>query len=183
MITAKIVAKSKKRKGQGHGSGKVKTGGRGYKGQNARNPLSIGHAHYEGGQRPLTKRLPYLRGKGNAKVSLKPYLLSLSALSKLPAGTEVDKEFLVKQKIISRKTPVKILGGGELSIALTIKVPATKSAVQTIIKAGGKYEFGLEAKDEIVGKEPEKKVDEKPKTVKNSTKADKKKPPKQTKNN
>ncbi len=147
MTTVKIVTKSKKRKGQGHGSGKVKTGGRGYKGQNARNPLSIRHSHYEGGQRPLTKRLPYLRGKGNAKVSTKAYLISLTALSNFPAGTIIDEEFLVKSKIISRKTPVKILSNGELSVALTVRISATKSAVEAIVKAGGVYEFGVAEKE------------------------------------
>ncbi len=170
MTTVKIVTRSKKRKGQGHGSGKVKTGGRGYKGQNARNPLSIGHSHYEGGQRPLTKRLPYLRGKGNAKVSTKPYLLSLSALSKFAAGTVVDIELLVKSKLISRNQPVKILSNGKLNVALTIKVPAAKSAIEAIKKAGGSYEITSEASAEANLVKAEEKIDEKPETGKNSTK-------------
>ncbi len=171
MTTVKIVTKSKKRKGQGHGSGKVKTGGRGYKGQNARNPLTIRHSHYEGGQRPLTKRLPYLRGKGNAPVSLKPYLLSLTALSKYPAGTVIDKEFLVKEKIITLKQQVKILSNGKLNIALTVKVPATKTAVIAITKAGGVYEpKTVEVKEVDANIE----VDETVKTDKNSTKGEKK---------
>ncbi len=169
MTTVKIVTKSKKRKGQGHGSGKVKTGGRGYKGQNARNPLSIGHSHYEGGQRPLTKRLPYLRGKGNAKVSVKPYLLSLTALSKLAAGTVVDIEFLVKSKLINRNQSVKILNNGKLDKALTVRVPAAKNAIEAIKKAGGTYEVITEKAIESESPVAEEKVDEKPKTDKNAT--------------
>ena len=178
MTTVRIVTKSKKRKGQGHGSGKVKTGGRGYKGQNARNPLTIRHSHYEGGQRPLTKRLPYLRGKGNAPVSLKPYLISLTALSKYPAGTVIDKEFLVKEKIITRKQQVKILSNGKLTVSLTIKVPATKTAIVAITKAGGIYEPKTIEVKEI---EPKVEVDETAKTDKNSTKGEKKTSPKKKK--
>lgn len=140
MNSIKIVTRSKKRKGQGHGSGKVKTGGRGYKGQNARNPLSIRHSHYEGGQRPLTKRLPYLRGKGNAGVTAKPYVLSLSALSKFPSGTIIDINYLVKSKIISKKQPVKVLANGVLTVSLIVRIPAAKSAITAITKAGGKFE-------------------------------------------
>lgn len=178
MTTVRIVTKSKKRKGQGHGSGKVKTGGRGYKGQNARNPLTIRHSHYEGGQRPLTKRLPYLRGKGNAPVSLKPYLISLTALSKYPAGTVIDKEFLVKEKIITRKQQVKILSNGKLTVSLTVRVPATKTAIDAITKAGGIYEPKTAEVNEI---EPKVEVDETDKTDKNSTKGKKKTSPKKKK--
>ena len=178
MTTVRIVTKSKKRKGQGHGSGKVKTGGRGYKGQNDRNPLTIRHSHYEGGQRPLTKRLPYLRGKGNTPVSLKPYLISLTALSKYPVGTVIDKEFLVKEKIITRKQQVKILSNGKLTVSLTVKVPATKTAIIAITKAGGIYEpKTVEVKDI----EPKVEVDETTKTDKNSTKGEKKTSPKKKK--
>ncbi len=180
MRIVKIVSRSKKRKGQGHGSGKVKTGGRGTKGQNARNPLSIRHSHYEGGQRPLTKRLPYLRGKGNAKVSRKPYLLSLTALSKFPIGTEVDKEFLVKENFVTRKMPVKILGNGQLTVALTVKVLATKSAVAAIIKAGGKYEYiSKEVTTEPIEQESLKTAEEKPVKVVKKTVVEK--PAKQVK--
>ena len=178
MTTVRIVTKSKKRKGQGHGSGKVKTGGRGYKGQNARNPLTIRHSHYEGGQRPLTKRLPYLRGKGNAPVSLKPYLISLTALSKYPAGTVIDKEFLVKEKIITRKQQVKILLNGKLTVSLTVRVPATKTAIVAITKAGGIYQPKT-VEVEVV--EPKVEVDETDKTDKNSTKGKKKTSPKKKK--
>ncbi len=178
MTTVRIVTKSKKRKGQGHGSGKVKTGGRGYKGQHARNPLTIRHSHYEGGQRPLTKRLPYLRGKGNAPVSLKPYLISLTALSKYAAGTVIDKEFLVKEKIITRKQQVKILSNGKLTVSLTVKVPATKSAIVAITKAGGIYEPKTAEVKEV---EPKVEVDETVKTDKNSTKGEKKTSPKKKK--
>lgn len=168
MTTVKIVTKSKKRKGQGHGSGKVKTGGRGYKGQNARNPLSIHHSHYEGGQRPLTKRLPYLRGKGNLKSKPKPYLLSLTALSKLPAKTVVDEKFLVQSKIISANRSVKIVSNGTLNVSLVIKVPATKTAVLAITKSGGSYEYA-KTKPDLIAEEvstPAPEAEEKNKTAK-----------------
>lgn len=65
----KIVHRSKKRIGRGHGSGKVKTAGRGSKGQKARGKIPAG---FEGGQLPLIKRLPLLRGKGK-NISRKPH--------------------------------------------------------------------------------------------------------------
>jgi large subunit ribosomal protein L15 len=62
---AKITTKPKRRLGQGHGSGRVKTSGRGTKGQNARSNRSLS---FEGGALPLIKRLPFRRGKGKNKV-------------------------------------------------------------------------------------------------------------------
>ena len=138
----KTIKKNNKRVGRGPGSGKGKTAGRGTKGQKARAGLSVRHPHYEGGQRPLFKRLPYRRGKGNAKITKKPIIVNLAALNLIPAGDKVNLEALVKFKIVDNKDAqvfgVKILGDGKLSKALTVEVPISKSAAQKVQKAGGK---------------------------------------------
>lgn len=139
----KITARSAKRLGRGQGSGKGKTSGRGTKGQNARGKLSITHPHFEGGQRILFKRLPYRRGKGNAKISKKPIVVNFSALNLLPPTvTRVDLAILIKYKIVkeedAKKYGIKILGSGQLSKSLTIDLPISKKALSKITKPTSK---------------------------------------------
>lgn len=140
----KVKSKSAKRVGRGAGSGHGKTSGRGQKGQNARSKLSITHSHFEGGQRPLIKRLPYRRGKGNSPMSKKPYPINVGELSVFKSGAVVDIESLIKVDLVTKsrayKTGVKILGVGEIKIPLTIKVQFSKSAKEKIEKAKGKVE-------------------------------------------
>lgn len=138
----KVTKRSKKRLGQGHGSGKVKTSGRGTKGQHARNKVPT---HFEGGALPLTKRLPYLRGKGrNKSFRPSPLIVNVKYLNNLPKNTIVDIDSLIKNKIVkdvdAKKYGVKILGDGEVSQTLTIKLPISKSAAKKVEKAGGKIE-------------------------------------------
>lgn len=132
------VTKSKKRLGQGHGSGRVKTSGRGTKGQNARSKRPI---QFEGGALPLTKRLPFLRGKDrNKPISPKFIIVNLDDINKLPAKTIVTLEVLVKHGLISKDAVtkgVKVLGGGSVDKEYTVKIPLSKSASDKIIKAGG----------------------------------------------
>src|SRR3989344_5364149 len=132
----KIKKFSKKRIGRGPGSGKGKTSGRGTKGQKARGKVSLMHPHFEGGQRPLFKRLPYRRGKGNKRVSKKPLVINLVALNILPEGSTVDIETLVKYKIVkaddAKVYGVKILGDGKLTKTLRINVPISKKAAEKI---------------------------------------------------
>src|SRR3989338_2820732 len=91
----KTIKKNNKRVGRGPGSGKGKPADRGTKGQKARGGLSVRHPHYEGGQRPLLKRLPYRRGKGNAKITKKPIIVNLEALNLIPSGEKVNLGSLV----------------------------------------------------------------------------------------
>lgn len=138
----KIKSKRKKRVGQGHGSGRGKTAGRGTKGQKARNDVPL---DFEGGALPLIKRLPFLRGKGrNKSFKPSPLILNLDRLNGLPKGSVVDMETLAKHKLVELKAAkengVKILGNGELQVALTVKVPVSKSASAKIEKAGGTIE-------------------------------------------
>jgi large subunit ribosomal protein L15 len=133
----KLVIKSKKRLGRGHGSGRVKTSGRGTKGQNARGHVRMG---FEGGQLPLTKRLPLLRGKKRNKSMVdKPMLLYVGNLDKFPASATIDKQFLIKHKIIeSVTTRVKVVGDAKLDHAHIVQVPCSAQSTSAITKAGGK---------------------------------------------
>jgi len=137
-----ITTKGKRRLGQGHGSGRVKTAGRGTKGQKARYDIPL---DFEGGALPLIKRLPFLRGKDrNHSIHPETVAINVSSLNGLPAKTEITLENLVKLHVIDKseafKRGVKILGNGDLNVALLVKVPVSKSAEQKIIKAGGSIE-------------------------------------------
>lgn len=136
---ATIVKKELRRKGQGHGSGRGKTAGRGTKGQKARNKVAIS---FEGGALPLIKRMPFRRGKDkNNALRAKPLILNLDVLNALPKGTVVDMVVLAKHNIIAdadvMNVKVKILGDGTLTHPLTIKLPVSKAAKTKIEKAGG----------------------------------------------
>jgi len=135
----KIKAKSKKRVGQGHVSGRVKTSGRGTKGQKARNTVAI---YFEGGALPLTKRLPFLRGKNrNKSLRPTPVIVNVAALNIFSKGDTVTVESLAQKGIVAldavKVQGVKILGDGELGVSLTVSLPVSKGAAEKIQKAGG----------------------------------------------
>ena len=133
----KLVTKPKKRLGRGIGSGKGKTAGRGSKGQKARGKIPATFT----GTPALYKKLPLRRGLGNPKISTKPVLVSLSALDVFEKKSVVDIQKLIDKGIIKSedaKFGVKILSNGEISKALTIKLPTSKAAKEKIEKVGGK---------------------------------------------
>jgi large subunit ribosomal protein L15 len=142
-----IKTKKKRRIGLGHGSGRGKTAGRGTKGQKARGKVPL---DFEGGALPLIKRLPFLRGKGK-NYSLKPkiLILNVSALNLLPKNATVDIETLAKHRIVpleeAKAYGVKILGDGELQVALTVKLSVSKGAAEKIKKAGGTVDSGVKS--------------------------------------
>lgn len=136
------VSRGKRRFGLGHGSGRGKTSGRGSKGQNARGKVALS---FEGGALPLIKRLPFRRGKDkNKSFKKKPITLNIKVLNLLEGVTTVDVESLIAAKIVdaqeARVYGVKILGDGELTKALTVKLPVSAGAAQKIEKAGGRVE-------------------------------------------
>jgi large subunit ribosomal protein L15 len=136
----KITTKAKKRVGQGHGSGRGKTSGRGTKGQLARHKSRL---DFDGDANPLIRRLPFLRGKGrNKSLQAKSLIINLSALNVFSDGAVVDVDTLAKHRLIKteniKKHKIKILGDGELKKSLTIKLPISKNAAKKIEKAGGK---------------------------------------------
>ncbi|PWM36382.1 MAG: 50S ribosomal protein L15 [Clostridiales bacterium] len=127
------------RKGRGAGSGNGKTAGKGHKGQNARSGGGV-RPGFEGGQMPLQRRVPK-RGFVNI-FATKMTAINVSALNKFEDGAVVDAEALKSAGIIKKELDgVKILGHGELSKKLTVKVAAfSDSAKQKIEAAGGKAE-------------------------------------------
>lgn len=131
--------KKRKRVGRGTSSGHGKTSGRGQKGQLSRSGGGKGPG-FEGGQTPLQRRLPKLPGfKSRFKKEYE--VINLSQLDKLNEGTVVDPGFLSDKGWLTRKLPVKVLGDGELTKALTVKAQAfSRSAQEKIEKAGGTSE-------------------------------------------
>ena len=126
------------RRGRGHGSGNGKTAGKGHKGQKARSGAPrIG---FEGGQMPLYRRLPK-RGFTNRN-TLKIESINVSALERFDNDTEVTIDLLIETGIVKNpKDGVKILGNGELTKKLTVKVTAfSESAKAKIEDLGGKAE-------------------------------------------
>lgn len=139
----KITERSKKRLGRGIGSGKGKTGGRGYKGQKARGKIP---AAAVGGGLILYKKLPFKRGwarRGTASTrSPKPVIIKLDQLNNLKAKSVVNLATLIENKLVTenqaKSRGVKILlGKGELSVALNIEVPVSKVVKEKIEQQGG----------------------------------------------
>ena len=133
--------KKRKRIGRGHGSGYGGKSGRGHKGQWARSGGGV-RPGFEGGQTPLAMRLPKLPGFRN--INRKEYLpVNVSRLEeKFEAGETVDHETLVAKGIIKHADSlVKVLGDGEITKALTVKVDKVSATAQSKIEAaGGKVE-------------------------------------------
>ena len=125
---------AKTRVGRGEGS-KGKTAGRGTKGTKAR--YQVPEA-FEGGQMPLHMRLPKLRGFKNP-FRTEYQVVNLEKLSALyPAGGQVTVEDLVAKGAVRKGQPVKVLGTGEIAVALTVSVDAySASAKEKIVAAGG----------------------------------------------
>ena len=126
------------RKGRGEASGKGKTAGRGTKGSNARSSMRIG---FEGGQMPLQRRVPKLRGFTNPnKVHWSVVNLERLAVA-FPRGGSVDPDGLVAAGLARKRTPVKILGHGDLAVALEVRAHAfSATAAEKITAAGGTVE-------------------------------------------
>ena len=126
------------RVGRGHGSGNGKTAGKGHKGQKARSGAP--RPGFEGGQMPLYRRLPK-RGFTNRN-SKEIVAINVSALEKFEDGTEVTVELLLESGVISKACDgVKILGKGELTKKLNVKVNAySASAAEKIQAVGGTAE-------------------------------------------
>lgn len=132
----KIVERSKKRVGRGHGSGKVKTSGRGTKGQKARGTVHFG---FEGGQLPLVKRMPLLRGKGRNKGRTgKAWIVKVDGLKQLEKETTVSLANLEKYHMIPEGAlKAKLVGTGKVELAYTVEIPCSRGAKAVIEKAGG----------------------------------------------
>ena len=133
----KKATENRKRVGRGMGSGMGKTSTRGHKGQRSRSGSRMIRG-FEGGQMPLHRRMPK-RGFNN--IFRKEYnIVNLDRLAAL-GKTTVTPDVLRKAGVIKTKLPVKILGDGELMVAITVQAHKfSKSAQEKITKAGGKVE-------------------------------------------
>lgn len=131
--------KERKRLGRGIGSGLGKTSGKGTKGQNSRAGGGV-KPGFEGGQMPLQRRLPK-RGFTN-KFRTTYALVNVEDLNRFDAGTEVTPELLLQTRLVRQpKDGIKILGNGELTVALTVRAHKfSQSAAEKIAAAGGKAE-------------------------------------------
>jgi len=133
----KKASANKKRVGRGMGSGMGKTSTRGHKGQRSRSGSRMMRG-FEGGQMPLHRRMPK---RGFTNIFRQEYnIVNLERLAAL-GETTITPEVLRKTGVISTKHPVKILGDGELTVALTVSAHKfSKSAQEKITRAGGKFE-------------------------------------------
>ena len=126
------------RKGRGNAAGRGKTAGRGTKGSKARSEIRIG---FEGGQMPLQRRLHKLRGFVNPN-KVHWSVVNLDRLqAAFPKGGSVDPEGLVAAGLARKGTPVKVLGQGDVSVALEVRAHAfSATAASKITAAGGTVE-------------------------------------------
>jgi large subunit ribosomal protein L15 len=138
---------AKTRVGRGRSAGKGKTAGRGTKGYLARHGKRVG---YEGGQMPLTRRVPKKKGFTNPNRE-EWAVVNLDRLAaKFEAGATVSPESLVQAGLVRKNLPVKVLGGGEIDRALTVQAHGfTRTARQKLEQAGGRAEvLGAEGASE-----------------------------------
>ncbi len=135
--------RDRNRVGRGTAAGQGKTAGRGTKGQNSRAGGGVALYH-QGGNLPMFRKLPFKRGEGFSVLNRVRYSeVNLEKLSELKAGTEITPEFLMESGIVKGlEKPVKILGRGDVSVALKVKVhKVTKGAREKIENAGGNVEL------------------------------------------
>jgi len=135
--------KRRKRVGHGIAAGQGKTSGRGTKGEGARRGTG-GHLYRQGGNLPFYRRLPFVRGEGfTPPFQVEFNEINLDQLSRFGAGDEITPEVLAEANMLRKeKNPVVILGRGEISIPLHIKIHrVSKGARAKIEAAGGSVEI------------------------------------------
>ncbi len=142
LVPAPGSHRNRKRIGRGPGSGHGKTSGKGHKGIKARSGHH-GHGgnkpHFEGGQMPLTRRIPKRGFTNPFKVTYD--VVRLDELDRLPAGSEVSHESLVEAGIARAGHPVKVLANGAIANAITVKgIKVSTGAKEKIVAAGGRVE-------------------------------------------
>jgi large subunit ribosomal protein L15 len=136
---AEGAVRKRRRVGRGRAAGQGKTAGRGTKGYLAKHNPKPG---FEGGQMPLQRRIPKLKGFTNPN-RVEYAVVNVDKLGRaFEAGTEVTPELLRQHGMVRKSLPVKVLGQGELDRALTIRAHAvTSSARAKIEQAGGTVEI------------------------------------------
>ena len=130
--------KAPKRVGRGIGGKGGKTAGRGSKGQGARGSVKPG---FEGGQTPLARRTPKLKGFNNP-FRVEYHVVNLDTLEAFEGGTEIGPDELRARGLVAKQGLVKVLGRGELTKAVTVRAHAfSASARRAIERAGGSVEI------------------------------------------
>ena len=130
--------RDRRRVGRGRAAGQGKTAGRGTKGYLARNNKKLG---YEGGQMPLTRRVPKKKGFTNPNREAWAVVNVDRLAKRFDADATVSPESMAAAGLVRRRMPVKVLGGGELDRALTVQAHGfTRVAREKIERAGGRVE-------------------------------------------
>jgi large subunit ribosomal protein L15 len=135
--------KGRKRVGRGISAGQGKTAGRGTKGQGARTGGGT-RLYHQGGNLPFYRRLPFVRGKGFTPINRVEYNeVNLDQLVGFEAGSEVTPDTLNESRLLrDPRNPVVLLGGGNVKVALKVRIHRiSKSAAQKIQAAGGSVEI------------------------------------------
>jgi large subunit ribosomal protein L15 len=128
--------KSRKRVGRGNASGHGTYSGRGSKGQKSRSGGNV-NPRFEGGQIPMVLRLPHKRGFHN-RFKEQHHIVKVEALEQFASGAEVTPEALVEAGLIpNTKLRVKLLGNGEISKSVTVRVHKWSQGAQEKIEAAG----------------------------------------------
>lgn len=130
--------KSRKRVGRGIAAGQGKTAGRGTKGQGARAGGGV-RLYHQGGNLPFYRRLPFMRGEGFTPINRVEYNeVNLDQLSGFKAKSEVSPTTLVEARLLRNlKKPVVILGRGEITVPLKVRVHRVSKGAQAKIEAAG----------------------------------------------
>ena len=131
--------KDRKRVGRGMGSGKGRYSGRGIKGQKSRSGSHAIRAGFEGGQMPLQRRVPKLKGFSNLAFKTTYQVVNIARLAELyPQGGDVTPEDLVARGAVRAGELVKVLGDGDTEVALRVTAHAfSASAREKLTAAGG----------------------------------------------
>jgi large subunit ribosomal protein L15 len=136
---AEGAVRKRRRVGRGKAAGQGKTAGRGTKGYNARHNPKPG---FEGGQMPLQRRIPKLKGFTNPNRVEYAVVNVVKLGQAFDAGTEVTPELLRERGMIRKSLPVKVLGQGDIDRALTVRAHAVSSSARAKIEqAGGAVEI------------------------------------------
>jgi large subunit ribosomal protein L15 len=131
---AEGAVRKRRRVGRGKAAGQGKTAGRGTKGLLARHNPKLG---FEGGQMPLQRRIPHLKGFTNPN-RVEFAVVNVARLGEaFEAGAEVTPETLRERRMVRKDQPVKILGQGDLGKALTVRVHAASASARAKIEQAG----------------------------------------------
>ena len=133
LVPAPGSRRSRRRVGRGIGGKGGKTAGRGSKGQGARSTVPAG---FEGGQTPLHRRTPKMKGFNNP-FRVEYHVVNLEVLEQFDAGAEVSPETLRERGLVAKRGLVKVLGRGELTKRLTVRAHAFSGAATRAIEAAG----------------------------------------------